>query len=144
MCLVPEREKNPRKSAMPFVKCSYWKELYTERKLRLHTLGAVNSFCTAQGVDTEKGCKVFPFTCMVFPRVTALPRLVYFLVDCSPMPPWPSAATFTHLISQEKADACVRAIRNTVLWRFILCTSIEEVEYATTCKIDTLCTGIHK
>lgn len=106
MCLVPEREKNPRKSAMPFVKCSYWKELYTERKLRLHTLGAVNSFCTAQGVDTEKGCKVFPFTCMVFPRVTALPRLVYFLVDCSPMPPWPSAATFTHLISQEK-DRCL-------------------------------------
>lgn len=34
--------------------------------------------------------------------VTAFPRLVYFLVNCSPKFPWVSAASFIHLVAQEK------------------------------------------
>lgn len=101
MCLVLERKK-PRKSAMPFVECSYWNELPMERKLKLHTLRAENSSSTTQGVDTEKGCKIFPFTCIEFFCVTAFPRLVSSLVNCSPMPPQVSAATFTHLQEKDK------------------------------------------
>lgn len=90
---------------MPFVEGSCWNELHMERKLKLHALRAVNSCSAAQGGDTEKGCKMFPFTCMEFLWVTAFNRLVYFLANCFPMPPWASAATFTHLVSQEK-DIC--------------------------------------
>lgn len=101
------REKH-RKAVITY-KCSCWNEPHTERNLKPHTLTAVKPCSAGQGGGTEKGCRMFPFTCMKLFRATAFTRPVYFLGNQSLTSLRASGATiipFTHLVSPGK-DRCL-------------------------------------